>query len=119
MGLVRSYPFEAYLSCSVVYHYANELTIGDTVRLGVALPDPRCVMTTLAQEELPKDTGVLQTLTRYNRVQVGGAGLFPCAGVYAVVEAPGTMRVGDRVTLPGSEVNSEQVPGPVREHPPT
>src|SRR5215217_7524325 len=52
-------------------------------------------------------------------VRLGGAGLFPCAGVYAVVEAPGTMRVGDRVALPGSEVDSEQVPGPVREHPPT
>jgi uncharacterized protein len=97
----------------------HELTIGDAVRLGVALPDPRCVMTTLAQEELPKDTEVLRTLTRHNRVQVGAAGLFPCAGVYAVVEVPGTLRVGDRVALPGSEVNSEQVPGPVREHPPS
>jgi uncharacterized protein len=97
----------------------QELAIGDVVRLGVALPDPRCVMTTLAQEELPKDTEVLRMLTRHNRVQVGSAGLFPCAGVYAVVEAPGMMRVGDRVALPGSEVNSEQVPGPVREHPPT
>jgi hypothetical protein len=27
--------------------------------------------------------------------------------------------VGDRVSLPGSEVDSERVPGPVREHPPT
>jgi uncharacterized protein YcbX len=97
----------------------HELTIGDSVRLGVALPDPRCVMTTLAQDELPKDTEVLRTLTRHNRVQVGAAGLFPCAGVYAVVEAPGTLRVGDRVALPGSEVNSEQVPGPVRGHPPS
>ena len=97
----------------------HELEIGEAVRLGIALPDPRCVMTTLAQEELPKDTEVLRTLTRHNRVQVGGAGLFPCAGVYAIVEAPGTMRVGDRVALPGSEVNSKQVPGPVREHPPT
>src|ERR687898_1727085 len=96
-----------------------KLPIGEAVRLGVALPDPRCVMTTLAQEDLPKDTEVLRTLTRHNRVQVGGAGLFPCAGVYAVVEAPGTMRVDDRVALPGSEVDSEQVPGPVREHPPT
>jgi uncharacterized protein len=97
----------------------HELAIGEAVRLGVALPDPRCVMTTLAQEELPKDTEVLRTLTRHNRVQVGAAGLFPCAGVYAVVEVPGTLRVGDRVALPGSEVNSEQVPGPVREHPPS
>ncbi|MFQ5847099.1 MAG: MOSC domain-containing protein [Candidatus Methylomirabilales bacterium] len=77
----------------------HELAIGDAVRLNVALPDPRCVMTTLAQDELPKDTDVLRTLTRHNRVQVGDAGQFPCAGVYAVVEAPGTMRTGDRVAL--------------------
>ena len=97
----------------------HELSIGDEVRLGVALPDPRCVMTTLAQEELPKDTDVLRTLTQHNRVQVGAAGLFPCAGVYAVVEASGTVRVGDRMALPSGGVNSAQAPGPVREHPPS
>jgi len=96
-----------------------DLAIGEAVRLGVALPDPRCVMTTLAQDDLPKDTEVLRTLTRHNRVQVGDAGQFPCAGVYAVVGAPGTVRVGDRVALPGNEVDSEQAPGPVTEHPPT
>jgi uncharacterized protein YcbX len=96
-----------------------DLAIGEAARLGVALPDPRCVMTTLAQDDLPKDTEVLRTLTRHNRVQVGDAGQFPCAGVYAVVGAPGTVRVGDRVALPGNEVDSEQAPGPVTEHPPT
>src|SRR5919107_3167555 len=78
---------------------SRQLAIGEAVRLSVALPDPRCVMTTLAQEELPKDSDVLRTLTRYNRVQVAGAGQFPCAGVYAVVEAPGTLRTGDEVAL--------------------
>ena len=77
----------------------RELAIGDAVRLTVALPDPRCVMTTLAQDELPRDTDVLRTLTRYNRVQVGAAGQFPCAGVYCVAEAPGIMRIGDQVVL--------------------
>ena len=52
-----------------------------------------------AQEELPKDTEVIRTLTRHNRLQVGTAGRFPCAGVYAVVESSGTMQVGDRVEL--------------------
>lgn len=75
------------------------LSIGDAVRLRVALPDPRCVMTTLAQGDLPQDVDVLRTLTRHNRVQVGDVGQFPCAGVYAVVEAAGTLRVGDRVGL--------------------
>ena len=77
----------------------HELTIGDAVRLNVALADPRCVMTTLAQDELPRDTEVLRTLTQHNRLQVGDAGQYPCAGVYAVVESPGTMRAGDRVAL--------------------
>ncbi|MEK6288023.1 MAG: MOSC N-terminal beta barrel domain-containing protein [Acidobacteriota bacterium] len=77
----------------------HQLAIGDAVRLSVARPDARCVMTTLAQAELPNDTDVLRTLIRHNKVQVGAAGQFPCAGVYAVVEAPGTMRTGDRVVL--------------------
>lgn len=77
----------------------RELAIGDTVRLNVALPDPRCVMTTLAQEELPRDTEVLRALVRHNKVQVGDAGQFPCAGAYAVVETSGTVRTDDRVSL--------------------
>jgi hypothetical protein len=76
-----------------------ELAIGDAARLRVALPDPRCVMTTLAQGDLPKDTEILRTLVQHNKIQVGDAGQFPCAGVYAVVEAPGTMRIGDSMTL--------------------
>ena len=72
--------------------------IGDRVRLSVAIPDPRCVMTTLAQDELPKDTEVLRTLARENRLDVAG-GLYPCAGVYAVVDSPGTIRAGDGVSL--------------------
>jgi len=75
----------------------RELAIGETARISVALPDPRCVMTTLAQDDLPDDTGVLRTLARHNKVQVGTAGQFPCAGVYAVVVRPGTIRRGDVV----------------------
>jgi uncharacterized protein YcbX len=74
------------------------LTIGDEVRLGVALPDPRCVMPSLAQEDLPRDPRILKALAQHNRIDVAGA-LFPCAGVYAVAEATGTIRKGDRITL--------------------
>jgi uncharacterized protein YcbX len=76
----------------------HELQIGDHVRLGVAIPDPRCVMTTLAQDELPKDTEVLRTLVRQNRLDVAG-GLYPCAGVYAMVDSAGTIRRDDVVSL--------------------
>jgi uncharacterized protein YcbX len=74
------------------------LAVGETARLNVAMPDPRCVMPTLAQDDLPRDSDVLRTLVRQNRLQIGD-GLFPCAGVYAVVEAPGTMRTGDQAAL--------------------
>jgi uncharacterized protein len=75
----------------------RELRIGDAV-LGVAIPDPRCVMTTLAQDELPKDTEVLRTLARQNKLDVAG-GLYPCAGVYATVASAGKVREGDDVSL--------------------
>jgi uncharacterized protein YcbX len=74
----------------------NELSIGEEVRLRVAKADARCVMTTLAQGDLPRDPDILRTLAQYNR---GDGGKFPCCGVYAVVEAPGRIRTGDRVEL--------------------
>jgi uncharacterized protein len=77
----------------------HKLALGDETRINVALLDPRCVMTTLAQDGLAQDTDVLRTLVRHNREQVGDLGRFPCAGVYAVVAAPGTVRIDDRVLL--------------------
>ena len=76
----------------------RSLLLGDTVRLMIVLPDPRCVMTTLAQSELPADNDILRTLVRHNRLEVAG-GVYPCAGVYAVVEASGTVRASDPVSL--------------------
>ncbi len=77
----------------------KSLAIGGHVRLAVALPDPRCVMPSLAQPGLPRDGDVLRTLARHNRIDVAGGGLYPCAGVYAVSESGGTVRQGDRVGL--------------------
>ena len=74
------------------------LAIGDDVALGVALPDPRCVMPSLEQEELPKDSRILKALAQHNRIDVAGS-LYPCAGVYAVAEATGGIRRDDRVSL--------------------
>jgi uncharacterized protein YcbX len=73
------------------------LAIGDEVRIGVAMPDPRCVMPSLAQGDLPRDTGILKALG-HNRIDVAGS-LYPCAGIYTVVEATGTIRGNDRVGL--------------------
>ena len=77
----------------------HQLQLGEETRANVALLDPRCVMPTLAQGDLPQDTDVLRTLVRHNRVQIGDLGQFPCAGVYAVVAASGTVRTGDQVTV--------------------
>ena len=77
----------------------RELGLGDEARIDVALLDPRCVMTTRAQEDLPQDVDVLRTLVHHNRMQVGDLGVFPCAGVYAVVAARGTVQTGDHVTV--------------------
>lgn len=66
------------------------LAIGDTVRLQITGPCPRCVMTTLAQGDLPKDTGILRTAAQHNRANVG---------VYASVLQAGRIRRGDSVRL--------------------
>ena len=75
------------------------LSIGDAVRLTLVMPDPRCVMTTLAQDDLPKDAAILRTLVEHNCLVVGDGGRLPCAGVYAEVAVGGTIRVGDPVAL--------------------
>ena len=77
----------------------HDLILGSIVKLNVALLDPRCVMTTLGQQDLPQDIDILRTLVRHNRIELTGLGKFPCAGVYAVVTSPGRVRVGDVVSI--------------------
>lgn len=77
----------------------RELVIGDGVRLIVALSDPRCVMTTLAQGDLAADSGVLRTLAQHNKLKIADEGEFPCAGAYAVVNGHGTIRISDPVSV--------------------
>lgn len=68
----------------------QDLAVGDDVVLTVTRPCARCVMTTLAQGDLPKDSDVLRTAARHNDAHVG---------VYAEVSRPGLVRRGDTVTL--------------------
>jgi hypothetical protein len=77
----------------------HQLLLGDDVRAQVRMPDARCVMTTLGQDDLPPDAGVLRALVAHNRLETSGGGKSPCAGVYAVIVAPGTIRTGDGVRL--------------------
>jgi uncharacterized protein YcbX len=45
-----------------------------------------------------RDPEILKTLAQDNRLDFAGAGSYPCAGVYAVVTASGTIRTGYPVT---------------------
>lgn len=64
------------------------LIIGSEVRLHITGPCPRCVMTTLSQDDLPQDLGILRTAAQNNKGHVG---------VYAAVIQGGTIRSGDEV----------------------
>jgi hypothetical protein len=66
------------------------LCIGDTVKLKITIPCGRCVMTTLAQADLPKDSEILRTAVKHNNAQVG---------VYASVLQGGKIRRGDVISL--------------------
>lgn len=76
-----------------------DLHIGEQVVVHIVGPTPRCVMTTLAQPGLPKDSGILRTVARIGTKDFNGVGEFPCAGSYAEVVTPGVVRRGDSVRL--------------------
>jgi uncharacterized protein YcbX len=65
------------------------LAIGGA-RVKVEMPVVRCVMTTLPQDDLPKDPMVLRTIVRDAEQNVG---------TYGAVAAPGAVAVGDTVEL--------------------
>jgi len=48
--------------------------IGDSVKLAITDPCPRCIMPTLAQGDLPRDLGVMNKGIMQNRIQVPFAG---------------------------------------------
>lgn len=66
------------------------LRIGNSVRMRVLSPCPRCIMTTLAQEGIAKDAEVLRTIVQANQGN---------AGVYVAVIQPGVIRRGNEVVL--------------------
>jgi uncharacterized protein len=66
------------------------IAIGEKVRLSVTGPCGRCVMTTLAQGDLPRDAGILRSAAQHNHAHVG---------VYASVVQGGVVCRGDSVSL--------------------
>lgn len=76
------------------------LSIGAEVRLAILRPARRCVMTTLAQGDLPEDLNILRAITRHNSLfSQSKNGRYPCFGVLAKVVRGGRIRQGDDCQL--------------------
>jgi len=67
----------------------RRIRIGGAV-LRATVPCPRCVMITHGFDDLPRDPGLMRTVVREAD---------QCLGIYAEVESPGEVRVGDAVEL--------------------
>ena len=78
--------------CSFVENdwVGHTLAIGPQVRFQIKRPTRRCVITTLAQSELPRDLGILKTAVQYNAASVG---------VYATVLRGGVIHEGAEAVL--------------------
>ena len=61
-----------------------------TARIKVVMGCPRCVMVTLAGDDLPKDPQIMRTLVRETK---------HTAGIYASVIEEGVVREGDAIEL--------------------
>jgi len=78
---------------------AGTVAMGSSASAHIDLATMRCVMTTLAQRDLKADRQTLRVVSKANRIEIPGLGMWACAGVYASVSSPGTIRLGDPVTI--------------------
>jgi uncharacterized protein YcbX len=75
--------------------FVEDAWVGSSLGLGSVVLDPfmptvRCAMTTRPQPGLPRDVDIAKTLNREHELNLG---------LYCAVATPGTVRVGDPVTL--------------------
>jgi len=77
----------------------RRILIGE-LTLEVLIPCARCVMTTLAQGDLPLDSGILRTAAQQDNVMIAPLGqAMPSVGVYAKVLTGGVVRRGDQLRV--------------------
>jgi uncharacterized protein len=79
----------------------HQIRIGDSVRLEVIAPTPRCAVPMLVHGSLPFSREAVAGVNKLNQVEFPmlGPGTFPCLGAYATVLAAGPVRCGDRVVV--------------------
>ena len=68
----------------------RKMMIGDEVSLSIDTACPRCVVTTVAQSNLPTDLNILRTTSQYNNA---------IAGIRASVLQEGKIKCGDQIWL--------------------
>ncbi|MFN7378847.1 MAG: MOSC domain-containing protein [Pseudanabaena sp.] len=69
---------------------SRKMLIGDEVSLSIDTACPRCVVTTIAQSDLPTDLNILRTTTKHNKT---------IAGIRTSVLQGGVVRCGDQIWL--------------------
>jgi uncharacterized protein YcbX len=77
----------------------RRVRIGSEVVLEVIIATPRCVVPSLAHDDLPFRTDAVRAAAKHNRLDIGLRAPQPCAGVYARVVQSGTMQIGDEVVV--------------------
>jgi len=79
----------------------RHIRIGESVRIEVIAPTPRCAVPMLVHGSLPYSREAVATVNRLNQVEFPllGPGTFPCLGAYATVLAAGPVKLGDEVVL--------------------
>jgi integrase len=84
----------------------RSIDVGESLRLRITNPCPRCVMTTLPQADLPLDHGILRTAAQYNQPYVPALEpTMPSVGVYANVVREGAVHRGDQLQLDSAVVS--------------
>ena len=102
--------------------YEEDGWSGAAVRVGTAVirvlgPVPRCVATTRDPETGAKDFDTLKAISAYRPLMANPRGV--PFGMYAEVETPGRVAVGDEVVAAGAETGAARRPpavGPPGEH---
>ncbi|MDW3094254.1 MAG: MOSC domain-containing protein [Gammaproteobacteria bacterium] len=77
------------------------IVIGESVRLNITDPTPRCSIPTLSNGVFPKDPEVLKTIVDHNMLEVPllDNNVLPCTGIYGFLTDSGVVSINDSVWI--------------------